>query len=86
MSIKHLLFGKPPPLPFPLVPGPTVAERLASYEARGVRAYIQMHGESTWSECGLQSAALLAHAIDRGLQRGWEWRLAIVEPKGNGHE
>lgn len=26
MSIKHLLFGKPPPLPFPLVPGPTPTE------------------------------------------------------------
>lgn len=58
----------------------TVAEREAAYRTAGVRAFIQMVGEHEWSECGLPSAALLAHAIDRGMRRGREWRLAIIEP------
>jgi len=62
--------------------GPDCVELEESYRAAGARAYIQMTGESEWSECGLASAALLAHSHDCGTRRGREWRLAIVYPNG----
>lgn len=67
--------------PIQFVDGPTIAEHEEHLRAAGARAFIQMVGESNWEECGLGSAALIAHAQDRMTARGREWRLAIVYPK-----